>query len=107
MRNASLKRGKASRLRISVWRSSGGPNHTPRTYCNVRIYWKRTLLALWLLSQMLGFALPSLSSPAKHGPLFCPAWGHNQQNGYNAGAHSCVAYDAELLCVTTEGLSDS
>jgi hypothetical protein len=66
------------------------------------MYCKRMLLMFWLLSQALGFALPTLSSvPGQEAPLRV-AWEQNQLGNhcYEGSSLPHVAYDAKLASVT-------
>ena len=69
---------------------------------------KRIWLALWLLSQSLGFALPARPNVAGQDPPRRLAWEQNQggHHGYDTGDQSCGIYAAELPSVTTENLID-
>ncbi len=75
----------------------------------MRWYWKTLWLALWLLSQTLGFARPALSSVAEQGLPFCPAGEEREAGNANfaddAGSVSCVVYDAESAPATPQALS--
>ncbi len=71
------------------------------------MFWQEMLLALWLLSQTLGFALPALPPVADQEALRCPTWRQNQSSdGYDASSQTRLLYDAKLPAVTTGGLSD-
>lgn len=72
----------------------------------MRIYWK--LLVVWLMSQMLGFALPALPGVAEPEMLPCRAWEQTQSvnNAYDAGCRSPLAYDGELAVVAVARWSE-
>lgn len=68
------------------------------------------LLALWLLSQTLGLALPTLSSVVQRESPFSPA-GEEREAGnanvaYDACSLTCLVYDAESPPAKTHGLGD-
>jgi len=66
------------------------------------------LLIVWLLSQTLGFILPSMSTVAKEEVLTWSSCDQNQlgNDGYDSGFLSCLVYDTEQPYGTTASLSD-
>lgn len=66
------------------------------------------LLALWLLSQTLGFALPAPPSVAEREMPPCLVWEQSQagNHGYDAGFQSSLAWDPELASAAMAGWSD-
>lgn len=71
-------------------------------------FWKGMWLALWLLSQWLGFGLPGLSHAAEQSAPTWPACGQTQpaNNVYDAGFLSGLDYGVELPSSTTEGFNE-
>jgi hypothetical protein len=66
------------------------------------------LLIVWLLTQTLGFILPSMSTVAKEEVLTWSSCDQNQlgNDGYDSGFLSCLVYDTEQPYGTTASLSD-
>ena len=94
-----------------IWRRSGRAGEgrpSALEMVRMRSEMKRIWLALWLLSQSLGFALPARPNVAGQDPPRRLAWEQNQggHHGYDTGDQSCGIYAAELPSVTTENLID-
>lgn len=66
------------------------------------------MIMLWLLSQMLGSALPALPVVAEPETLPCRAWEKTQSvnKAYDAGCRSPLAYDGELAEVAVARWSE-